>query len=88
MSIPKRVEARIVNGLKKFKPIIDEARKADRSEADTVTIVRDILAQVLGTTRTATSQVNTRSVGRTVIWPSRSMTSCDFSSKSKRPTEY
>lgn len=48
MSIPKRVEARIVSCLKKFKPIIDDARKADRSEADTVTIVRDILAQVLG----------------------------------------
>ena len=48
MSIPKRVEARIVTGLKKFKPIIDDARKADRSEADTVLIVRDILAQVLG----------------------------------------
>ena len=48
MSIPKRVEARIVTALKKFKPIIDDARKADRSEADTVTIVRDILAQVLG----------------------------------------
>ncbi len=48
MSIPKRVEARIVSGLKKFKSIIDDARKADRSEADTVLIVRDILAQVLG----------------------------------------
>ena len=28
MSIPKRVEARLKAGLKKFRPIIDEARKA------------------------------------------------------------
>ncbi len=48
MSIPKRVEARLKAGLKKFRPIIDEARKADRSEQDTVTIVTDILADVLG----------------------------------------
>ncbi len=48
MPIPKRVEARLKAGLKKFRPIIDEARKADRSEQDTVTIVTDILADVLG----------------------------------------
>lgn len=48
MAIPKRVEARIKSGLKRFKPIIEEARKADRSEEDTVTIVRDLLAEVLG----------------------------------------
>ncbi len=48
MGIPKRVEARMKAGLKKFKPVLDEARKADRSEEDTVTIVRDMLAEVLG----------------------------------------
>ena len=48
MSIPKRVEARIKSGLRRFKPILDAARRADRSEEDTVTIVRDILAEVLG----------------------------------------
>ena len=48
MSMPKKVEARLKAGLKKFHPIIDEARKADRSEQDTVTIVTDILADVLG----------------------------------------
>ena len=48
MQMPKRVEARIKSGLKKFRPILDEARKADRSEEDTVTIVRDMLAEVLG----------------------------------------
>ena len=48
MSIPKRVESRIKSGLKKYKPILDDSRKADRSEEDTVTIVRDMLADVLG----------------------------------------
>lgn len=48
MAIPKGVEARIKSGLKRFKPILEEARKADRSEEDTVTIVRDMLADVLG----------------------------------------
>lgn len=32
MSMPERVEARIVACLKKFKPIVDDALKADRSE--------------------------------------------------------
>ncbi|MGB2987942.1 MAG: type I restriction enzyme HsdR N-terminal domain-containing protein [Phycisphaerae bacterium] len=48
MSIPKRVESRIKSGLRKFRPILEDARKADRSEEDTVTIVRDFLAEVLG----------------------------------------
>ena len=48
MSMPKKVKARLKAGLKKFRPIIDEARKADKSEQDTVTIVTDILADVLG----------------------------------------
>ena len=48
MNIPKRAEARIKSGIKKFKPILADARKADRSEEDTVTIVRDMLAEVLG----------------------------------------
>ncbi len=40
MAIPKRVETRIKAGLKKFRPILDDARKADRSEEDTVTRIR------------------------------------------------
>ena len=48
MKIPKRIESRIKSGLKRFRPILDQARKADRSEEDTVTIVRDILAEMLG----------------------------------------
>lgn len=48
MKIPKRIESRIKSGLKRFRPILDQARKADRSEEDTVTIVRDMLAEMLG----------------------------------------
>ncbi len=48
MAVPKRVESRLKSGLKKFRPILDDARKADRSEEDTVIIVRDILAEVFG----------------------------------------
>ncbi len=48
MSIPKRVDARIKTALKKYKPILLEARRTDRSEEDTVTIVRDMLADVFG----------------------------------------
>jgi len=48
MPIPKKVRSRINSGLKKFRPILTDARKADRSEEDTVTIVRDMLAEVFG----------------------------------------
>ena len=47
-TVPKRVAARIKAGLKTFRPILVEARQADRSEEDTVTIVRDMLADMLG----------------------------------------
>lgn len=46
--IPMKVSARLTAGIKRFQPIIDGARARDVSEADTVTIVKDILAEVLG----------------------------------------
>lgn len=46
--IPSKVSARLAAGLKRFQPILDSARARDVSEADTVTIVKDILAEVLG----------------------------------------
>jgi len=46
--IPAKVSARLAAGLKRFQPILDSARARDVSEADTVTIVKDILAEVLG----------------------------------------
>ncbi len=48
MAIPKRVESRIKSGLKKFSPIIEDARNTDRSEEDTVSIVRDMLGEIMG----------------------------------------
>lgn len=46
--IPSKVSARLSAGLKRFQPIIDSARARDVSEADTVTVVKDVLAEVLG----------------------------------------
>ena len=47
-AIPKRVAQRIKTRLKVFKKVLAEAKNADRSEQDTVTIVTDMLAQVFG----------------------------------------
>lgn len=46
--IPTKVSARLAAGLKRFQPIIDSARARDVSEADTVTVVKDVLAEVMG----------------------------------------
>lgn len=46
--IPAKVSTRLAAGLKRFQAILDGARARDVSEADTVTIVKDILAEVLG----------------------------------------
>lgn len=46
--IPNKVEARLSAGLKRFQPILDSARARDVNESDTVVIVTDILAEVLG----------------------------------------
>ncbi|MBX3134552.1 MAG: type I restriction enzyme HsdR N-terminal domain-containing protein [Gemmatimonadaceae bacterium] len=46
--IPAKVSSRLAAGLKRFQPILDGARARDVTEADTVTIVKDILAEILG----------------------------------------
>jgi len=48
MSVPKRVADRIKSGLRTFRRVLEEARQADRSEQDTVTIVTDMLADIFG----------------------------------------
>lgn len=48
MPIPKRVADRIKSGLRTFSRVLADARNADRSEQDTVTIVTDMLAEVFG----------------------------------------
>jgi Uncharacterized conserved protein len=47
-NVPKRVAERIVAGIKRYQPILDSAKTRDVGEADTVTIVKDMLADVFG----------------------------------------
>jgi len=44
--IPKTVEKRIRDGIKKYKPILKNAKFKDIKEADTVTIVFNMLADI------------------------------------------
>jgi len=47
-SVPAKVAARVAAGLKRFQPVLEEARKRDVNESDTVTIVTDLLSDVFG----------------------------------------
>lgn len=47
-AVPKRVAERLVAGIKRFQPILAAAKARDVGEADTVTIIKDMLADVFG----------------------------------------
>ncbi|MDP3795479.1 MAG: restriction endonuclease subunit R [bacterium] len=47
-AIPKKVQERLVAGIKKYQPILAAAKARDVGEADTVTIIKDMLAEVFG----------------------------------------
>jgi predicted type IV restriction endonuclease len=47
-SIPKRVEDRLAAGIKKYQPILAQAKSRDINEADTAIILNDLLAEVFG----------------------------------------
>lgn len=47
-TIPAKVSKRLVDGVKRFKPIVVKARDKDVNESDTVAIITDILAEVFG----------------------------------------
>lgn len=47
-SIPKKVAERLVSGIKRYQPILAAARARDVGEADTVTIIKDMLSDVFG----------------------------------------
>lgn len=47
-SVPKKVAERLVAGLKRFQPVLAAAKARDVGESDTVTIVKDMLAEVFG----------------------------------------
>ena len=46
--IPKKVAERLVAGLKRYQPILAAAKARDVGETDTVTIVKDMLADIFG----------------------------------------
>ena len=48
MAVPKKVAERLMLGLKQFQPVLTAAKARDVGEADTVTIVKDMLAGVFG----------------------------------------
>jgi hypothetical protein len=48
MAISKKALERLATGLKRLVPIIQQQRQRDVSEADTVTLVKDILADIFG----------------------------------------
>lgn len=48
MRVPKKAADRITVGLKKYQPILADAQDRDISESDTVVIIGDMLAEVLG----------------------------------------
>ena len=47
-AVPKKVVARLVAGIKRYQPILSAAKARDVGESDTVTIVKDMLADVFG----------------------------------------
>lgn len=47
-TIPAKVETRIKDALKRFQPVIEQAKTRDVGEADTSTLVKDILAELFG----------------------------------------
>lgn len=46
--VPKKVAERLVAGIKRYQPVLAAARARDVGEADTVTIIKDMLADVFG----------------------------------------
>ena len=48
MKIPKKVAERMIAGLKQMRPVIEQQIARDVSEADTVTLVKDLLSRIYG----------------------------------------
>jgi hypothetical protein len=46
--VPNKVADRIASGLKKYQPILMTAKSRDVGEADTVTIIKDMLSDIFG----------------------------------------
>ena len=48
MKISKKTQDRLVAGLKKYQPIVRKLAERDISEADTVTVIKDMLTDIFG----------------------------------------
>jgi hypothetical protein len=48
MAVSAKIEARIATQLKKYQPILEQAKQRDISESDTCLIICDLLSDVLG----------------------------------------
>lgn len=47
-TIPKKISDRISSGLKKYQPLLLNAKSRDVGEADTVTLIKDMLCDIFG----------------------------------------
>lgn len=47
-TIPKKVSERLIAGIKRYQPILVAAKARDVGEADTVTIIKDMLSDIFG----------------------------------------
>ena len=63
VKLTKRVQDRLVSGLRRYQPIVRKLAARDISEADTVTVIKDILSDVFGYDKYAevTSELQIRS---------------------------
>lgn len=48
MAIPQKVDRRILEATQRYRPVLEQAKTRDVNEADTVTIVKGLLADVFG----------------------------------------
>ncbi len=48
VKVSKKVSERVLSKLKRFQPIVRKLRERDISEADTVTVIKDILSELFG----------------------------------------
>jgi hypothetical protein len=47
-TIPRKVTERVVSGIKKYQPLLASAKSRDVGEADTVTLIKDMLSDIFG----------------------------------------
>lgn len=75
-TVPKRVTERLVAGIKRYQPVLANAKSRDIGEADTVTIVKDLLADVFGYDNIQNLPLNIRFGAHSAILPSSSTAFC------------